>query len=170
MKSHQLINADSGDDEYYTPSDIIEAARRAMGEIDLDPSSNEIANQRVRAGRFLTKQDDGLSVQWTGRVWMNHPFGKSTNQRWINKLCGDYESGAVTQAICITFAATSEKWFQPLLERPQCFFKCRTKYSAPSGKVFKSPPKGSVATYFGNDLAAFVREFSPLGVIKIAVR
>ena len=33
-----LINQTSGKVEYYTPADIVEAARRVMGSIDLDLS------------------------------------------------------------------------------------------------------------------------------------
>lgn len=40
MKAHRLINQDSGDVEYYTPTEITEAARRVMGGIDLDPFSS----------------------------------------------------------------------------------------------------------------------------------
>jgi len=45
MKSHQLINQDSKKVEYYTPVEIIEAARRVLGEIDLDPASSIAAKK-----------------------------------------------------------------------------------------------------------------------------
>ncbi len=71
--SHQLINADSGNVEIYTPGNIVEAARRTLGAIDLDPASSEAANQRVQAKRFMS--EGALDKPWGGRVWMNHPFG-----------------------------------------------------------------------------------------------
>ena len=42
-----LINQTSGKVEYYTPADIVEAARRVMGSIDLDPASSPAANETV---------------------------------------------------------------------------------------------------------------------------
>ena len=54
-------------DEWYTPGDIIERARAVLGEIDLDPASNAHAQKTVRAKRFYTKDDDGLSKPWSGR-------------------------------------------------------------------------------------------------------
>lgn len=48
MNSAQLINQDSGDVEYYTPAQIVEAARVVLGGIDLDPASSEAVNNRFR--------------------------------------------------------------------------------------------------------------------------
>lgn len=166
MKNHQHINGDSGSDEYYTPQPIIDAARRVMGGIDLDPASSPEANKRVRAARFFTQADDGLAQPWTGRVWMNHPFGRETNRPWIAKIARECQGG-VSEAICITFAATSEQWFAPLLNRPQCYLAPRTNYYLKDGTLKKGVTKGSVVTYFGPNVGKFAREFSALGIVKI---
>jgi len=59
-QNHQRINATSGEVEYYTPVEIIEAARRVLGVIDLDPASSEAANQIVKATHIYTVKEDGL--------------------------------------------------------------------------------------------------------------
>lgn len=51
---HQRINATSGCVDYYTPKPIIEAARKTMGSIDLDPASSFEANNVVLASRYFT--------------------------------------------------------------------------------------------------------------------
>ena len=165
-KAHQHINQTSGDVEYYTPPAIIEAAYLVLGTIDLDPASSEAANERVKAIRIFTDADDGLSQEWIGKVWMNHPFGKKQNSKWIAKLEEEYRAGRVTEACCITYACTSEKWFQPLLQRPQCFLCPRTNYLLPNGSVKKGVTKGSVVTYFGENVAGFAEAFASLGVVK----
>lgn len=71
-----LINQDSGNVEYYTPVRFINSARKVMGVIDLDPASCEAANKSIMALNIFTKDDDGLSKPWFGKVWMNHPFSK----------------------------------------------------------------------------------------------
>jgi ParB family chromosome partitioning protein len=167
MTNHQFCNQDSGDTEYYTPAPIIEAARSIMGGIDIDPASSAKANEQVKAKKFFALEDDGLSQEWHGTVWMNHPFGRGRNRKWIAKLEQEYTAGRVTQACCITFAATSEKWFRPLLLRPQCFLFPRTQYLLPDGSVKRGVTKGSCVTYFGPNVEAFAREFSSLGEVKV---
>lgn len=162
-----LINQTSGKVEYYTPAEIVEAARRVMGSIDLDPASSPAANARVRATRIFTAADDGLSRPWGGKVWMNHPFGRKTNRPWIDKLVGEYRSGRVSQACCITFASTSEAWFQPLLDFPICFLSPRVNYLLPNGETLEGVTKGSCVAYLGDQLDRFVAVFRPLGRVML---
>lgn len=168
MNAHRLINQDSGDVEYYTPTEITEAARRVMGGIDLDPFSSAAANERIKATLYFTSQDDGLNQEWRGRFWMNHPFSRAMNPLCIQKAELEYAQGRATQGCCITFAATSEAWFQPLLRRPQCYISPRTNYFMPDGTKKAGVTKGSVVTYFGDNIEAFAREFRAFGVIKVA--
>ncbi len=77
LGNDQLVNQNSGCVEWYTPSWITDLASELMGGIDLDPASCEIANRTVGAKHFYTKEDDGLTKDWFGNVFMNHPFGKS---------------------------------------------------------------------------------------------
>src|SRR4051812_43763037 len=147
LTSAQRINLDSGQTDYYTPQNIIEAARSVMGSIELDPASSPAANSRIGAARYFTEEVNGLAQPWVSpSLWMNHPYGKSEqkcspncqkktcakrgfhckafkpgNAEWINKLVAEYGCGNVKEACCITFASTSEKWFRPLLKQPQCF-------------------------------------------------
>jgi ParB family chromosome partitioning protein len=190
--AHQLINQTSSDVEYYTPVEIIDAARRVMGAIDLDPASSEIANRFVKAGQIFTKDDNGLKLHWFGNVFMNHPFGRAEkacaapcvnlgkthvchdydfygNAAWIDYLVAECGTRA-SQACCITYACTSEAWFQPLMKQPQCYLTPRTNYRLPDGTIKKGVSKGSVVTYFGNNLDVFAREFAPFGAIKIEYR
>lgn len=168
MTDAQLINQDSGQVEWYTPLDIIIAARHCMGGcIDLDPASSATANARINATRYFDKETDGLKQEWFGRVWLNHPYGRGVNHLWINKLVEEYEHERTIAACCITFASTSEKWFRPLLARPQCFLHGRTGFVKPDGTPMDGNTKGSVVTYFGDDTAQFARAFSPLGTVKV---
>jgi hypothetical protein len=189
--SHQLINQTSGNVEYYTPLEIVEAARRVMGGIDLDPASSDAANERIKAAHIYTSKESGLAQPWHGRIWLNHPFHAGwnacdegcqrktcekrghvyhdipSNADWINYLAQEFEAGRVTQSCNITFAATSENWFQPLLRQPQCFLSPRTNYYLPDGSILKGVSKGSVVTYYGNNVKGFAEEFSKFGKVKV---
>ena len=201
MNNDQKINQNSGCNEYYTPSRFIESARKVMGGITLDPASCAIANKTVKADTFYTKEDNGLILPWSGKVWMNHPFSKGElackkyksealkgqyqckkdackkrgyhidqdlpgNEDWISKLINSYHAGDVEQSMNISFASTSEDWFIPLLDYPQCFISKRVNYYNAEGKEVKGAPKGSVITYLGDDYLSFKREFSQYGKVK----
>jgi len=191
MTNHQLVNQSSGKTDFWTPQPIIEAARKTMGGIDLDPASSSDANKRVKAGCFFTEKHDGLKQDWFGNVWLNHPFHpgwKACNDKcqrktckikghiyhdipgnrdWVRKAVFEYNRLEVMAVTCITFAATSEDWFQPLLEFPQCFLSPRTNYLLPDGSLMSGVPKGSVVTYLGPNIERFAHEFKSLGTIKI---
>jgi phage N-6-adenine-methyltransferase len=167
VESHQLINQTSGSVEWYTPPEIIEAARKTLGFITLDPFSCAKANENVKASIYYTKEDDGFNKPWHGSVWVNHPFSRENNVRIANKVMQERAKGA--EIVMITFAATSEKWFQPLLDYPQCFLHGRTNYLDQNGNKVRGVTKGSVITYLGNNLKGFVEEFDKLGTVKIPV-
>lgn len=57
------VGHNSGENEWYTQSIHIEAARMVLGFIDLDPASSEQANKTVQAKKFYSAEDDGLSTQ-----------------------------------------------------------------------------------------------------------
>ena len=168
MKNNsQLINADSGNYEYYTPLDIVERARLTMGSIDLDPFSSLKANKGVKAKKIFTKDDDGFSHDWVGKVWVNHPFSRENNKKIFNKAIHEYESGNAEQICLITYASTSEGWFKSSMDYPQCFIYGRTNYYLPDGTVKKGVTKGSVVTYLGKDLDSFYNNFKDIGKVKI---
>lgn len=169
MEAHQLINQDSGSAEWYTPPEIIAAATAVLGEIDLDPASSLIANERVKAKRIFTERENGLVQEWHGRVWMNHSFSAAGNPVWVRKIVAEYEAGRITEACCICFAATSERWFQPLAKRPQCYLAPRTNFYLPDGTKKPGVTKGSVVTYFGTDPAKFAAAFRAFGVTKTPI-
>jgi len=133
MNNDQLINQDSGEFEYFTPIEIVNAAREVMGSIDLDPFSSSTANMEIKADLFFDM--DGLDHNWHGNIWMNHPFSRKMNKPCIEKLIFQYGKYNIEQACCITYASTSEKWFQPLLDFPQCYLSPRTNYFLPDGSL-----------------------------------
>jgi len=165
----EYINQDSGVVEYYTPIEVIEAARSTMGSIDLDPASSAKANQVVGALCYFTQDFDGLAWDWFGNVWMNHPFSREGNPRWINKLVSEYEKQNVVEACCITYASTSETWLRPLYRFPLCFLSPRTNYRLPSGEIYRGVTKGSVVAYLGSDVGRFTRNFTHLGSVCVPV-
>ena len=88
-----------GNDEWITPKHIIDS----VGISDLDPCS-AIGQPWRTAGTQWTIEDDGLSRQWFGSVWLNPPYGSATG-RWLERL-RDHGNG-----IALIFARTETKMF-----------------------------------------------------------
>lgn len=154
----------SESNEWYTPAVYIDAARRALGEIDLDPASSEQANRTVQATRIYTAEDDGLAQPWAGRVFLNPPYG-GAQAPFVGKLAEEISAGRVTAAIALVSAySTDTRWFQPLWDGTLCFLTGRIKWDNPTGRQ-SSATIGSVFVYFGPEPDAFARAFARFGPI-----
>lgn len=164
----QLLNGQSVQqsqtNEWYTPSRYLAAARRVLGAIDLDPASNPQANQTVKAATFFTEQDDGLGHEWSGRVWLNPPYGRLAGD-FVERLVKEHEAGNVTAAITLVNAhCTDTKWFQGLWDHTLCFTDHRIDFEA--GTVGRSgSTHGSVFAYLGPDPAVFAKHFTEFGAV-----
>ncbi len=162
----------SNSNEWYTPRVYLEAARATMGGIDLDPASNASANQLVKASIYYDQDSNGFDKPWSGRVWLNPPYGKdngeSNARRWSARLIEQYQAGITTEAILLVNAVTSEKWFQPLWNYPICFTNHRIRFYRPDGTA-NQPTHGNAFVYFGQNLDRFYKNFSQFGKVVEAI-
>lgn len=147
--------------EHYTPQQYIEAARAVLGGIDLDPASREEANATVKAKRFFTAAQNGLELEWSGRVWLNPPYGGAAAE-FVAKLWREYGDGNVSAAVVLVNAhCTDTAWFQPLWNGVLCFTDHRINFYGDDSR--SGSTHGSVFTYFGQRKNDFVREFGQFG-------
>lgn len=160
--------------EWYTPARYIEAARSVMGGIDLDPASCELANRTVRAKRYYSKEDDGLTKPWHGRVWLNPPYGRGNQTQFISKITQEYQKGNVSQAIVLSEADTDASWFQPLWSHLICFCNHIVHFYRPAYERTKKHPTGvhmfgTCLAYLGSHELLFIEVFSQFGRIAKAI-
>jgi ParB family chromosome partitioning protein len=164
------------DNEWYTQPKYIEAARKVLGSIDLDPASCAEANQIVGADKYYTEQDNGLIQPWYGKVWLNPPYGKVNNKSlillFVRKLVHAYATQAIEQAILLCDCDPDAEWFQPLWDYPICFANHKVYFYRPSmhhllpqlyskhGHMF-----GTIFVYFGPNEDRFIEHFSKFGTI-----
>lgn len=169
----QPVQLSSVSNEHYTPSDVVERARRLMGVIDLDPASCTPANGIVQAKVYYSKEDvrndgdycgvgykeDGLALRpWKGNVFLNPPGGvfKVLNKSfsnaalWWAALVQDWLSGDVKEAIFIGFTLEILRHSQngcplPVQSFHRCYPKKRLKFSDA-----QQPTHANVIVYLPN--------------------
>lgn len=163
------VSHNSGENEWYTPPEYIEAARYTMGTIDTDPASSIEANQTVKAKTFYTIETDGRSKSWCGNVWMNPPYAQPLIDQFCKKIVEEFKSGNCNQAIILVNNATETEWFQTLLScaGPICFPQGRIKFIDKKGNPSGAPLQGQAIIYFGHKTDKFIKTFSKFGVILI---
>lgn len=164
-KPHVSFN--SGENEWYTPVEYIESARRVMGGIDTDPASSELANKTVSADKFYTTETDGLANAWTGNVWMNPPYSQPLITEFTSRLVEKYNTGEFDQACVLVNNATETQFFQLMLAccSAVCFVKGRIKFIDKYGNPSGAPLQGQAVIYFGGRVSEFANEFSKYGKV-----
>ena len=162
------VSNNSGDNEWYTPKEYLDAVKCVMGSIDVDPASSQIANTIVQAATYYTVADDGRNKDWTGNVFMNPPYAHPLIDEFTNKLISEIQSGNTKQAIVLVNNATETKWFQSLANKAAavCFPQSRLRFWSPE-KASATPLQGQAFLYFGNDIKAFRSEFGKYGFVAV---
>lgn len=159
------VSNNSGNNEWYTPAAIIDAARAVMGGFDLDPASSEIANRTVGAEQIFTQDDNGLNQEWpVGRIWMNPPYAQPLMGQFASKFAAEIRRGS--EGVVLVNNATETGWFQEMAEECSaiCFPRARIKFLDPDGNP-GAPLQGQAIIYCGPDADAFEEAFHGFGLV-----
>lgn len=165
-----VSHADAYDsNDWGTPPDHVEAVRRVLGEIDLDPASSDRAQRIVRAHRHYTVADDGLARTWKGRVFCNPPYSQPLCARFVAKFVDEVQSGRVTKGIILLNASTDTAWWHDLASRyDACFTRGRMAFLRPDGAAAEGNRVGQV--YFAAGCGReFHTVFASIGLVMRAV-
>jgi hypothetical protein len=158
-------NAFTGEVEWYTPAEYIEAARKLMGGIDLDPATSEAAQKTVRAKQYFT--ENGIQQEWGGRVWLNPPYGPAIGE-FVTRLVECVASGAVTEAVLLTHNSCDTSWWHEAHGACAAFMHTRGRINFTRSDGFTaSPPLGQTFFYFGKRPKSFATKFAEFGCVSI---
>lgn len=165
FRSVAHVAHNSGENEWYTPAPLVDAARSVMGGIDVDPASCSTANETVKARQFFDMNTDGLAQEWRGRVWMNPPYAQPLIQQFIAKLAHELDAGRVQQACVLVNNGTETAWGQSLLSMADavCFPRSRIRFVDRNGSPGGAPLQGQMIAYVGPDPEVFAEVFGPVG-------
>lgn len=136
------VHFSSRTDEWPTPRDFFERVSDEFGPFDLDPCATP---ENAKCARFFTRDDDGLAQDWTGKVWMNPPYGREIG-RWMRKAHESSLAGALV--VCLVPARTDTAWWHDYAAKGRVrFVRGRLKFGGsrtsapfPSALVVFAPP------------------------------
>jgi len=95
-----------------TPQWLLETLYTVFGTFDLDPCSSTHSQRSasVRARTHFTVDDDGLTVPWTGRIFVNPPYGRAIGL-WTTKAKSEVESANAKVVVGLVPARTDTTWW-----------------------------------------------------------
>lgn len=127
--------------DWLTPPEIIQA----LGTFDLDPCAHPKQFYRT-AAKMIAPPNDGLHAEWSGRIWLNPPYG-SQLRSWINRL------SCWGNGIALVPARTEvESWFWPYIWEAAdaiLFIRGRLYFRKPDGSKRGNAGHGSVLAAYG---------------------
>ena len=56
-------------------------------------------SQNAKCGHYFTREQDGLSQKWEGRVWCNPPYGRTVGN-WVKKAAEFVANGGGLRLCC----------------------------------------------------------------------
>lgn len=160
--------------EWYTPPALIEMARVVMGRIDLDPASSPLPQTWIQADTFYTKETNGLTQPWYGKVWCNPPYGTPSTRlmarEFLEKAIAEYTDNRIEAAILL-LNRTGAKWYVDLFEEIPgiCHVTKRINFIDAQGEEQKSPRYYNDVLYLGTNVKQFEEVFEGIGRVTLLV-
>jgi hypothetical protein len=162
------LDVDDAEGDYYTNEDVIAAIRYTMGGIDTDPCSCREANEVVKATRYYGLRENGLLVDWPGRVWLSPPFGAW--DEWVPKALRELDAGHTTDlGVIVTASSSTNVGFHPLVARADALCVPRGRLAAWGPKA-TAAHDGNYIYYVGPSVHRFCEAFARIGTPYLSSR
>ena len=95
-----------GEDSQDTPESFFRPIARRVGGFDLDPCASQTSDL---ADRNVTKDEDGLSMDWYGKVWMNPPYSDVSS--WMEYANKQHVARKTDLIVFLVYARTGTRWY-----------------------------------------------------------
>lgn len=136
------VHFSSKTDMWATPQVTFDELAAEFGPFDVDVCASA---DNAKCARYFTRVDDGLSQSWSGRCWMNPPYGREI-KAWMRKAFESCQSGAFV--VCLVPARTDTAWWHDYAMKGEIrFIRGRLKF----GNAKNSAPFPSAVVVFAPD-------------------
>lgn len=147
------VHFSSKSDDWATPQDLFDSLNKRYS-LDLDVCASL---ENHKCPRYFDKEQDALKQIWTGRFWMNPPYGRQIG-KWTRKAVNEVKHGNAEMGVLLLPARVDTKWFHELAPAADSitFLKGRLKFGGaknsapfPSCIVVLTPWTNGPKVYFG---------------------
>jgi ParB family chromosome partitioning protein len=167
---------------WYTPQVYVDAAREVMGDIDIDPATDERAQKRIKAKVYHTDtpEKDAFKFHWYGRMLLCPPYAEGLIDRFFYKVIEEHKFGNLIEGVIITHTIdTGNDYFIDILNFADSICFIRGPIEWVKGHLAEEivmeemgipwKPKDyskhyNCAIYFGPNRVKFMNVFSQFGV------
>jgi phage N-6-adenine-methyltransferase len=134
------VHFSSASCEWETPASLFGELDRIFGGFTLDPCATA---ENAKCARYFTQADNGLSQLWSGKVFMNPPYGRAIGL-WVKKAWCESLNGALV--VCLLPARVDTRWWHEYARNGHVYFlRGRLKFGSSSN----SAPFPSAIVTFG---------------------
>lgn len=98
--------------DFRTPQSFIDYLKEKWYlEFDLDAAADR---HNKKAKHYFSIEDDALSQDWFGKVWLNPPYGRGI-ENWLEKCAEQIQRKQVESIHVLVPARTDTKWFHEIV-------------------------------------------------------
>lgn len=113
----------SNTDLWATPQKVFDELDAIYGPFDMDVCADA---SNAKCAVYFDKAADGLRQTWTGKCWMNPPYGREIG-KWMAKAYESSQAGATV--VCLVPARTDTKWWHDYAMKGHVvFYRGRLKF------------------------------------------
>lgn len=99
----------------------------------LDPCAT---HENAKCPLYFTEREDGLNQEWSGRVFMNPPYGRAIGH-WMKKAHESAQAGALV--VCLVPSRTDTAWWHDYAVPHEIrFLRGRIKFNGVKDAPFPS--------------------------------
>jgi phage N-6-adenine-methyltransferase len=146
-KDTQGLMFSSKSNEWATPQDFYNKLNAEFG-FTLDPCATPTT---AKCSSYYTKDDDGLSKDWSGHtVFMNPPYGRKQKD-WIEKAFQEGEKSGTTVVALVPARTDTKAWHNYCMKASEIrFVKGRLKFGQGASKTNSAPFPSAVIVFSGS--------------------
>ena len=113
MSSALKVHYSSKKEDWQTPDDLYTRLNDEFGPFTLDAAAS---SENAKCAAFFSKELDALNRDWTGRVWLNPPYGRKL-YTWFHKAVLETKVLRHAQRVVMLVPArTDTRWFHDFVQ------------------------------------------------------